>query len=100
VSGAMRRPTARADLSCEGRQLSMQSKPPPHDGVVALDPQAENGRSQARRPLGDGAAHRFAGFEQEIAHLPRPSLFVDVDPGLEFAQMMGVESAWRTLGHR
>ncbi len=50
VSGAARRLSARAGLSGEGWQVSMEGKPAPDDGVVAFDQGAQNERRQLRRP--------------------------------------------------
>ena len=62
----------------------------PGDGVVAFDQGAQNGGRQRRCALDDRGADTFVGVEEKIAHLPGPLLFVDVDQGLEFAQVMGV----------
>ena len=68
----------------------MEGEPAPNDGVGAFDQGAQNGRRQRRRAFGDRGADTFVGVEEKVAHLPGPLLLVDVDQGLEFAQMMGV----------
>ena len=86
----MRRPSAGSDLSGERRLVAMEGESAPDDGVGAFDQRSQNGRRQRRCALDDGALHGAVGFDEKIAHLPSPLLFVDVDQGLEFAQVMGV----------
>ena len=74
----------------EGRQVSMEGQPAPDDGVVAFDERPQNGRRQRCCALDDDAPHGCVGLDEKIAHLPGPLLFVDVDQGLELAQMVGV----------
>ena len=90
VSGAMGRPSARSDPSGEGRQVSMEGKPTPGDGVVAFDQRAQSERRQRRRAFRDRGAEALVGVEEKIAHLPGPLLLVDVDERLELAQVMSV----------
>ena len=68
----------------------MHGEPTPDDGVVAFDERPQNERRQPRCALDDGSPHGAVGLDEKIAHLPGPLLFVDVDQGLEFGQVMGV----------
>ena len=72
VSGAMGRPSARSDLSGEGRLVAMEGKPAPDDGVVAFDQRAQNERRQRRRALGDGARARLRWPRREDRAFARP----------------------------
>ena len=90
VSGAMgARPRAPIALA-RGGWFRWKASPRRTMALVAFDQGAQNGRRQRRRAFGDGGADAFVGLEEKIAHLPGPLLLVDVDQGLEFAQMMGV----------
>ena len=100
VSGAMGGSTAGSDLSGERRLVAMEGKAAPDDGVVAFDQGAQNEGRQRRRALGDSAAHGAVGLDEKIAHLSGPLLFVDVDQGFEFAQMMGVAQRVADGGQR
>jgi hypothetical protein len=44
--------------------------------------------------------HGFEAVHQDIAHLPGPRLLLDLDQGLELAQMMGVAERVRDAGQR
>ena len=85
----------------EGEPASVPGLFDPGDGVGAFDQGAENGGWQRRRALDSGAPHGAVGLEEKIAHLPGPLLLVDVDQGLEFAQVMGLaQRVPDAAGHR
>ena len=78
----------------------MEGEPAPDDGVVAFDQRSQNERRQRRSALDVGAADGCVGLDEKVAHLPGPLLFVDVDQGLEFAQVMGVAQRVPDAGQR
>jgi len=67
----------------------MEGQPLGHEGVIATLDDRDHARFERDAALAcevDG----MASASQQPVHLTRPGFLLDVDQGLEFAQMMGI----------